>query len=72
MSKATNWAADEEITATLHYRDGILVSAEVERRDHEKGIIGDRDLSDRLKTPQEVADKMLEYANSARSPSNFS
>ena len=71
MTKRTNWAADEEIVATLHYRDGILVSAEVERRDHEKGIIGDRDLSDRLKTPQEVADKMLEYANSARSPSNF-
>ena len=71
MSKATNWAADEEITATLHYRDGVLVSADVERRDHEKGIIGDRDLSDRLKTPQEIAAKLLEYAGSTRSPSNF-
>ena len=71
MSKATNWAADEEIIATLHYRDGVLVSAEVERRDHEMGIIGDRDLSDRLKTPQETANKFLEYANSTRSPSNF-
>ena len=71
MTKRTNWAADEEIIATLHYRDGVLVSAEVERRDHEMGIIGDRDLSDQLKTPQEIAAKLLEYANSTRSPSNF-